>query len=830
MDELLSDFLTETAENLQVVDNEIVRWEQNPTDRALLDNIFRLVHTIKGTCGFLNLPRLEALAHAAETVLGRVRDGTLSVSAVLVTEVLAALDGIKAILRALEANAVEPAGDDAALIARLEAVANGGATPIVLAPQPEREPEAAADSAEGDRERVRPVQTIRVSVDLLEQLMTTVSELVLTRNQLLQIARQQGNDAYSGPLQRLSQCVAELQEGVMRTRMQPISNAWASLPRMVRNLSVELMKKIELEMVGGDTELDRQVLELIKDPLAHMVRNAADHGIEDPEQRVKAGKREAGRIRLHAYQQGGHIILELSDDGRGIDSNRLRAKAIGAGLITASEADQMSVAQLQKLIFHPGLSTAESVTSVSGRGVGMDVVRSNIEKIGGTIEVDSSVGHGTRFTIRIPLTLAIVSALIVAAGGSRFAVPQIAVLELVRATANGEHRIERLHDAPVLRLRDRLLPLVSLSKLLDLPESNGKEQFIVVAQAGSFVFGIVVDDVFDTEEIVVKPVAPILVPLSIYSGNAILGDGQVIMILDINGIATAAAGAARVQEQAEPVAEVEADEAADRDSMLLFRAGSEHPKAVPLSLVARIEDIDVDQIEWSEGRPVVQYRGHLMRLLQVDASCALRAKGRQPVLVFSEAGHSIGLAVDEVIDIVEDEIDIHLSNEGGGRLGTAIVGGRVTEILDVGYYLQLGRQHAINPATLTKQAVRPLSVLVVDDSAFFRNMLRPLLGAAGYTVTTVASAEEALKLREAGDSFDLILSDVEMPGLSGVDFARHVRSGGNWRDTPLIALSALTGDNEIARGGDAGFDDYVPKFDRVTLLSLLEQRLTRTAA
>lgn len=826
MDELLVDFLTETAENIGVVDNEIVRWERNPNDRAVLDNIFRLVHTIKGTCGFLNLPRLEALAHAAETVLGRVRDGKLGVSADVVTEVLAALDGIKAILRALEATGREPEGDDATLIHRLERVSLGEPTVGNADVTSGSDPESDLATA------VRAPQSIRVSVELLDQLMTTVSELVLTRNQLLQISRRAGEgDAYGAPLQRLSQCVSELQDGVMRTRMQPVSNAWAALPRMVRNLAVELGKKIELEMIGGETELDRQLLELIKDPLAHMVRNAADHGIEDPKTRIAAGKREVGRIKLNAFQEGGHIVIELIDDGRGLNFERLKAKAVDAGLLRKGDAAEMSNTQAAKLIFHAGLSTAEAVTSVSGRGVGMDVVKANIEKIGGTIDVDSTPARGTRFTLRIPLTLAIVPALIVAAGGERFAVPQIAVRELVGAGAESENRIEQLHETSVLRLRDRLLPLVDLAAMLGLPAASAVERYVVVAQAGSFSFGIVVDDVFDTEEIVVKPVSPLLAELPFYSGNAILGDGHVIMILDVNGVAATGCGTGEGHGDQEDSIEAMNDAGtADRDSMLVFRAGSSHPKAVPLSLVARLEDIEVGLIEWAEDRPVVQYRGDVMPVLTVDDCGRLRDQGRQPLLVFTDGGRSVGLAVDEVIDIVEDVIDIRLSGEVGGRLGTAVIGGKVTEILDVGHYLTQGLRQAIRPVAPSPAQARAASILVIDDSAFFRNMLRPLLAAAGYDVTTAASAEEALRLRESGRGYDLILSDIEMPGLSGVDFARVVKTSGDWANTPMIALSSLATEGAQARGLEAGFDEYVAKFDRVSLLSLLEQQLSKVAA
>src|SRR3984957_20204132 len=497
MDELLRDFLTETGESLDLVDAELVRFEQDPNNGQILGKIFRLVHTIKGTCGFLALSRLETLTHAAETLMGKFRDG-MPVTAPAVTLILSTLDRVKTILDGLETHQQEPAGDDSGLIGQLGRMARGESPPPSAPHEVAAPLEAVSDNKPGieldDKPAVEASEkisshSIRVSVDTLDYLMTTVSELVLTRNQLLEIVRRHEDSDFKVPLQRLSNVTAELQEGVMKTRMQPIGNAWQKLPRVVRDLSTELGKTIELDMHGAETELDRQVLELVKDPLTHLVRNCADHGIEGAAERLAAGKAASGTIRLTAFHQGGHIIIEIADDGRGLDVTRIKAKALEQGLASEAELAAKSDAEIYNFIFVPGFSTATRVTSISGRGVGMDVVRANIEQIGGTVDLQSVAGAGTQFTIKIPLTLAIVSALIVAAGGERFAVPQLSVLELVRANSGGEHRIEHIKDAPVLRLRNRLLPLVRLKEVLHLGESNNENGFVVVMQAGNQVFG-----------------------------------------------------------------------------------------------------------------------------------------------------------------------------------------------------------------------------------------------------------------------------------------------------------------------------------------------------
>jgi two-component system chemotaxis sensor kinase CheA len=781
MDDLLSEFLDETAKNLAVLDVERVKFEQDPNDPEILGNIFRLMHTIKGTSGFLGLARLEGVALVGEDVIRKFRDGALQVTPDAATLILRCIDTVRELLGKLEESGSEPRGDDSAMIAELRTVADGkmpsrrtrveaaGESAVAAAREAQSsahvEPAASVDgfpvarelldelaaawdpdltttsegeiaasitaerASEGDtragpqpapepsplvpvtgtalveRPESAPVesngtadkaakdaslatQSNRLDIALLENLMTLIGELVLTRNQLLHMVRDHDDSEFTVPLQRLSHITTKFHEGVMKARTQPIGNAWVKLPRIVHDLAVEMGKKIELVMLGADTEIDRQILERITDPLTHIVRNSADHGLEAPEHRAIAGKPETGTITLNAYHQDGHIIIDIGDDGRGLDMDRVREGIVANGLATDAELDAMGDQQVQQLIFKAGISTAENVTSVSGRG--MDGVHANIEKIGGVMELKSVAGRGSTYTIKIPLTPAIVPALILECSGERFAIPQISVLKLVRASGNAENAIQRINDSPILRLRDLLLPLVSLHDLLKLGDnrkSERDEDIIVVTQAGNDTFGIIVDRVLDTEEIVVKPIPPILRHLSIYSGNTILGDGNVIMILDPKGVAPhagkVAVGGAEATETAPRVSAA----GEEKTSLLIFRAGGNELKAVPLGLVARLEEIDMANVERAHGNLVVQYRGRLMPLVHFDPAHAWKTEGRQPILVFTDRVRSMGLAVDEIVDTVENVLDVELSEDRPGLIGSAFIDRKATDVIDAGYYL-----------------------------------------------------------------------------------------------------------------------------------------------
>lgn len=874
MDDLLKDFLTETAENLDLVESDFVRFETEPGNDKILGNIFRLVHTVKGACGFLGLARLEAVAHAAETLMGRFRSGAVATPEA-VTLILSAIDRIKEIMADIERNGVEPNGDDEALIAELDrqaAAAVPPPPPAELTPEQKTEaalgrplkpgeisldelerlfqeaagpesvapgapPAPAANQNGGAAEPARAAgeeggkdqpsvanQSIRVGVDTLDRLMTMVSELVLTRNQLTDTVRKTGDETFQLPLQRLTHVTAELQEGVMKARMQPIGAAWRAFPRLVRDLSADLGKKIELVMEGGDAELDRQVLDLIKDPLTHMVRNCADHGLEGPAERVAARKSETGTIRLSAFHQGGYVIVEICDDGRGLNPDKIRKKAVANGLTTQAEAERMTDQQVYRFIFAPGFSTADKVTNVSGRGVGLDVVRANVELIGGSIDLKSAPGAGTTFIIRIPLTLAIISALTVVAGADAYAIPQLAVLELVHAGARGEHRIEKVGDARLLRLRDQLLPLVGLKSLLggDSVEADFDDNaLVVVAQSSDEAFGIVVDEVLHTEEIVVKPMASRLKHIPLFAGTTILGDGSVVLILDPNGLAQSVSETARdarvatSEEQSGKVGE------SSVVPMLVFRAGAGAPKAAPLALLTRLEMIESSKIEIADGRHVVQYRGSLMPLIRASDDLMLNQTGEQPLLVFSDDGRWVGLIVDEILDIVEERIEIGLGSSSIGTQGTAVIAGKATEILDVGYYLTLAFDDWLSRKDRMQETTPQTRILLVDDSSFFRNMLAPALTASGYRVTPVDGGAAALALVQEGKRFDIVVSDIEMPEMDGFGLAAALRSEPATAQIPIVALSSLTAPEVIQRAYQSGFSDYVAKFDRPGLVATL---------
>jgi len=838
--DIIREFLIESNENLARLDQEMVELEQRPKDPALLASIFRTIHTIKGTCGLLGFSRLEAVTHLAEDILTQLRDGQRELTPPLVTLILETVDTTKKVLLAIEKTGSE--GDDThtGLRERLQAArrrpqASGSGTPSPVAPGAPQD----AMVAEGGSQTAPATSsvadsTIRVDVGLLDKLMNLVGELVLTRNQILQFNAQQEDTTLNVTSQRLNLITTELQEGVMKTRMQPIGVVWNKLPRLVRDLAANLGKQIHLEMDGADTELDKTIIEAIKDPLTHIVRNCCDHGIEAPQVRTANGKPAQGKVMLRAFHEGGQVNIEIADDGAGIDLAKVREKAIRQGLLRPELAERASDREILNLVFLAGMSTAEKVTSVSGRGVGMDVVKSNIEKIGGTVDLASRPGQGTTLKVKIPLTLAIIPGLIVTSAerrsaprrrraiGDRFVIPQVSLLELIRLEGEtGKKQIERIQGTPVYRRRGQLLPIVYLNEVLGMGDSQDSGVVnIVVLQAEDRQFGLVVDGISDTQEIVVKPLGKQFKGLNCYAGATIMGDGRVALILDVLGIGQRSGVVQESREQSR--AEEEQKEASsDRQTFLLFRAGSFSRVAVPLSLVARLEEFPQSKIEHAGGRRVVQYRGRILPLaslgtiLEDGAADTAGAQDPAQAIVFTEGDRTIGLLVDQILDIVEDNVTVRRSADRKGLLGSAVIGKKVADLLDL---------HAVIAAADDQwfahhddELSAEITVMVADSSAFSRGLVRNCLDMAGYRVVEAADAQEALRILEKR-KIDVVVASADLRSAGQAGLRERMQLSPKFAGIPILTLAGTAEDTKKHSEHLRDIEDYQVKFDRAAML------------
>jgi two-component system chemotaxis sensor kinase CheA len=715
--EATKEFLVESHENLDQLDVDLVGLERSAAPGEALGRIFRTLHTIKGSCSFLGFPHLEAVAHAGENLLGKLRDGKLALSPVLTEALLQMVDAIRRMLANIENLGTDGDADEKDLIGLLNRLASDRTPAATMAAGPGRidpVPGASSPDFEIAEEVVAAVSSavvsmdgsavydasVRINVDLLDRLMTIAGEIVLARNQILQYSQQHGDPSFQNTCRQLNLITTELQEHVMKTRLQPLGNVWNRFPRLVHDAAGACGKKVRLETEGSETELDKTLIEAIRDPLTHLVRNAIDHGIEPPERRRSAGKPVEGCVRLRAYHEGGQVNVEVSDDGAGIDPERIKRHAVEQRLVTAEQAGRMGAQTVLGLIFLPGFSTAPAVTTVSGRGVGMDVVKTNIERIGGSVDVHSVIGQGTTVRIRIPLTLAIIKVLVVTSAGDRYAIPQVSIVELVRAEGEKARRgIQRVHGVLVYRYRDRLLPLVNLNQVLKTDSGGGGEadaMNIVVLQAADRQFGLVVDRINDTQEIVVKPLWKHLKSLACFAGATVMGDGRVALILDVFGLAQRAGAVS--EQHGWTVAESQPAGAppADRRSVLLFEGRDGGRMAIPLDKVARLEEFLPARVERVAGRRVVQYCGQILPLVDVDA--ALRAgpdsarlagadapddKEAVQVVVYAQEDRLVGLIVDRILDIVERDTDVQGLSSRPGVACTAVIQGHVTEMLDV---------------------------------------------------------------------------------------------------------------------------------------------------
>jgi len=911
IEKILRDFIVESQENLERLDQEFVALEHEPDNKELLGSVFRTIHSIKGGAGFLNLPHLEEVSHRTEDVLTKLRNHSLALDANLTTILFSAVDCIKSIVIHLEKTGeegeynmqvvVEDLNNVIAGKRKKKSTASGKRKPT---PDPtstgsghasqegnkiesenlesrqemiERDTEAAAQEvlpvspevqdekhkeekmaakdqkiAETIEHTLSSVEDTRIHVDigLLDQLMNLTGELVLARNRVIQFASGETIDPqmFGTVSQRLNVVVSELQETMLKTRMQPVRKVFGILPRLVRDLSKAHGKEVELRMEGQDTELDRTLLEALKDPLTHLVRNAIDHGIEAPEVRRQQNKPLTGTIIINAYHEGGQVHIDISDDGAGIDLQQVKAKAINDGIITPQHAENLNERDLLNLLFQSGFSTSETVTSMSGRGVGMDVVKRNLDRIGGTVDIHTEPHQGSTVKIRIPITLAIIPVLIVKAADQRFAIPQVHLEELVMPR-DGEQKevgIERVYGAEVYRLRGELLPLLRLNNILQLsnPEALGqkganKGTNIVVVSAGTARFGIIVDDVGDTEEIVVKPLSSHIQQLHCYDGATIMGDGKVALIMNVSGLFTAAQFNLDDLKSAEQ-AEIKQEEALlietqkeQRQTIVLFRAGKSEYYGVPLAFVVRLEEFPVSQIEHSGGREVLQYRNEILPLMRLEPYLNIEAAPDPEMLsliVFS-VEKQIGLAVNEIINTVE--ISTHIDTETfqqKGVLGSTIVNGHSVLMLDIHGLIEMAY-----PAWYKKFFVSKLDeterenirVLLAEDSAFFLNIEKSYLESAGYQVITAEHGNAALEILEK-QPVDVVVTDIDMPYCDGYELTKAIRAREEWKHLPVMAVTVLSGEENRKKGIEVGIDEYKIKLDRDDVLRALEQLILRS--
>ena len=723
MSAIIAEFLAESAENLDRMDQDLVELEKRPDDREVIERIFRTIHTIKGTCGFLAFSKLEAVTHSGETVLAHLRDGKLELTPEVTTTLLRMVDSVRDILAHIESDGTEGAADYSEIARALDAIdaeVAAGKKKTAARPDPDRPPSAPVprveavtpETARRDLDRA-PVagepsavptvseSSLRVDVTVLDLLMNLVGELVLARNQINQNLAGHGDAALAAAAQRLDTITGELQEAVMRARMQPISSILTKLPRFVRDLALSAGKEVEIDLHGEETDLDKSVLEAIKTSLLHLVRNAVDHGVEAPDARVAKGKPRTGIIQLRAAHEGGAVMIEVSDDGAGLDNDRILERAVEAGIVSRDEAGALSPVQIERLVFRPGFSTARTVTNVSGRGVGLDVVRANVESIGGAVEMQSEPGRSTTFRIKIPLTLAIVSVILVRSAGQRFAIPQSSVVELVRLGRDqSDLGIEFIHGVPVYRLRGRLLPLVTLSRELGLGDDGTPfAESIVVLQGDDRQFGLLVDSIDDSQEIVVKPLGPRLGGLP-FAGATILGDGSIALILDVLrlGLRAGVVSDARLHAfELEPAPTATAAPGTTR--MLLIQGPDDERMALDLSRVSRLESVARSRIERVGDTAVVQYRGEILPVVDLKQALPERRSRRRSdeappagdeasVVICTVDGRACGLVVHRILDIVDADLSEATAGSREGVRSCAVIGGRVNEIIDLAAVLR----------------------------------------------------------------------------------------------------------------------------------------------
>ena len=887
--QIIEEFVIESCDHLADVESQLLAIEAGGAaiDAELVNTVFRAVHSIKGTAGFLQMSNIQSLSHEMESVLNLIRNRQLVPDSDVTNALLHAADTLRSMVEHVD-NSEEV--DVSSHVSALQQVSARGLPneEVVVKQQSGNEEymevektidlvDAYVSDAVGDRSPtatpesrqtapeavVEAVQAggdakpagngtaaeanIRVSVRVLDHLMNLAGELVLARNQLLQTVTSQSRDNLESISSRLNQVTSEIQEAVMQTRLQAVETVFGKFPRMVRDLSISLGKQCDLIVEGEDVELDKSIIESIGDPLTHLIRNALDHGLELPEQRQARGKSPKGRILLKAFHQAGKVHLVVGDDGAGIDAAKLKDKAVAKGILTAEQAHEMSEREALRLIFRPGISTADKLSNLSGRGVGMDVVKTNIERLGGTVEVESSMGEGSSVNITLPLTLAIIPSLIVRCNGRRFAIPQASISELVRVKVSERaEKLQYVENAEVLRLRGSLLPLVRLSAVLGnvFPSAENepaddaeRNTNIIVVESGHLRYGLIVDALHDSEEIVVKPLGKHMKDCRCFAGATILGDGQVALILDAAGLAAQTSLTSRESQDTAEIDDSTATQYAENSqTMLLFTNDESEQFAVPMGLISRLERVRTDQIDSVGGQEVFQYRGASLTLLSLENHIKALTRPKLPrmyVIVFRVGQREVGLIAPQLTDIrrISTDIDTTTFREPG-VIGSLVLDGKATRLLDL---LELTRDaHAdwfrdAAPVEADHRGNAP-TILLAEDSSFFRKQLAGFLQAEGYNVLACEDGKVAWDvLCHPGKPCDLIVTDLEMPNLDGFALTQRVRNTPSLRHLPVIAVTSLASDEDVEHGKRVGIDEYHIKLDRERLIATVAEYL-RSAA
>lgn len=939
-DEILQGFIEESLEHLADIETDLLAIEEAGAniDEDLVNKVFRAAHSIKGGAGFMGLAKIQDLSHAAENVLGLIRSKKLIPTPEIINVLLIAADALQSMIEDIHnSNEVDISShlaplnsindgtfgqpekqedevaqtapeepltpepvltldlDDAALTE--EPVPEEIAKAEPLSPPPiTTDPKSTAVTSQ-QTQPAKAEASLRVHVSLLDSLMNLAGELVLSRNQLLQTIGSDDLRNAEAVGQRIDLITSELQEAIMLTRMQPIGNVFNKFPRVVRDLSKKLGKTIDLTIVGKDVELDKTIIEAINDPLTHLVRNSVDHGIEPAAERKKIGKSEAGLVILKAYHEAGQVVIEISDDGKGLDGDALAASAVNKGLITSEQVQVMSDKEKVNLIFLPGFSMAKEVTDVSGRGVGMDVVKTNLDQLGGNVDIISEKGAGTTISIKLPLTLAIIPCQIIETAGERYAIPQVNLEELLRIPAGQvKERVERVGDAEVVRLRGVLLPLIRLADVIGIertyydPESgemkpDRREKIfdrrgrnsplfksddepvkepaeprqnrprsitdrrtsaasalnIVVVSTGSMKYGLIVDRLQDSEEIVIKPLGRHLQQCKGYAGATIMGDGRIALILDVSNLArmanlTSIDGSHRASEVAR-AAEAAIKAIKDKQSLLIFKSSEAEHFAVPLNQVERIEKIKKSDIEILGGKRVMKYRGGSLNLICVDDLAMVEPIAEQEsllVIVFNIAKHSIGLLAVGPIDALEVNADIDDSTlNQPGIMGSIILDGKTTMLVDVFAMVQtLFPQWFLDKQ---KSEIENLeegevpTILIAEDSKFFRNQVKGYMTEVGYKVVEAEDGIEGWnKLVAHGDEISMLVTDIEMPNMNGFELTQKIRSDDKYGRIPIIALTTLASAEDVARGKAVGVDEYHIKLDKERLMASVHDYIKKS--